>query len=148
MSSSEPGPETKTYTAHCHCRAITLTLADVPAIEAAPAITCNCSICTDRGALLSFLPKRAFRFSVDGDDDAVGEEGVAKLGERLSEYKFGRGKIGWRFCRACGSTIIGISVGDTWGVNVSFAFFFFFSLPLLMREAGGGETNVMVDPLH
>jgi len=51
-------------------------------------LPCNCSICTQRGLLLTFLPAAQFHLESGGDD--------------LTEYRFNRHRIQHLFCPVCG----------------------------------------------
>jgi hypothetical protein len=70
----------------CHCGAVKFSVdADLPT----QALSCNCSICRQKGLLLSFVP--APRFTLMSGEDA------------LSTYEFNTHKIQHRFCMVCGS---------------------------------------------
>jgi hypothetical protein len=70
----------------CHCGAVKFTVdAELPR----QALSCNCSICRQKGLLLGFFP--AARFTLVSGEDA------------LSTYEFNTHKIQHRFCRVCGS---------------------------------------------
>ena len=74
------------YDAACHCGAVTVTVeGDIPN----QAIECNCSICRNKGLLLTAVPRDAL--TVTGGED------------RLQSYKFNRHAIDHRFCGTCGS---------------------------------------------
>jgi hypothetical protein len=77
-------PEAKTYTGGCHCGKVryegTTDLAQV--------LSCNCSICTKHGLLLTFVPTAQFSLT-------SGEGG-------LTDYQFNRKSIHHLFCSACG----------------------------------------------
>ena len=51
-------------------------------------ISCNCSICTKHGLILTFVPISAFRLTSGK--------------ERLTEYRFNKHHIEHMFCDACG----------------------------------------------
>jgi hypothetical protein len=69
----------------CHCGAVTFSVdADVPT----KALSCNCSICRQKGLLLSFLP--ADKFTLTSGENA------------LTTYEFNAHKIAHRFCMICG----------------------------------------------
>ena len=77
-------PETRTYTGGCHCGAVRYEVqADLSQI-----IACNCSICTKRGLLLTFVPADRFKL--------LAGEGM------LKDYQFNRKVIHHVFCPACG----------------------------------------------
>ena len=74
--------ETKTYTGSCHCGHITYEAeADLSAV-----ISCNCSICRKRGALI--VAADQFRLTSGGD--------------ALSDYQFNKKAIHHFFCPTCG----------------------------------------------
>jgi hypothetical protein len=77
-------PQAKTYTGGCHCGKVRYEVAT----DLAKVISCNCSHCSKRGSLLTFVPVDQFTL--------LGGEG------ELSEYRFNTGKIRHLFCRACG----------------------------------------------
>ena len=83
----------------CHCGAVryraTLDLGE-------PVIECNCSICTDKGPLLSFVPE---------------VEVLTGEGE-LADYRFNTHQIGHRFCRTCGVEVFGQVEGQGAAINV------------------------------
>jgi hypothetical protein len=69
----------------CHCGAVTFSVdADVPT----KAVSCNCSICRQKGLLLSFFPANLFTLT-------SGENA-------LTTYEFNAHKIAHRFCMICG----------------------------------------------
>lgn len=72
------------HTGGCHCGAVRFD------VEAAfdQVIACNCSICSKRAHLLSFVPAAQFRLLSGGD--------------QLTDYQFGRKSIHHLFCRICG----------------------------------------------
>jgi hypothetical protein len=75
----------KTYDGGCHCGAVRYRV--VLDLES-PAITCNCSICSKTGTMLSFAP--AERFQLLSGQDA------------LIDYQWGRKHIHHLFCKRCG----------------------------------------------
>lgn len=77
-------PEAKTYTGGCHCGKVRYEVTT----DLAKVISCNCSHCSKRGFLLTFVPAEAFRLLAGGDN--------------LSEYLFNTKKIRHLFCRDCG----------------------------------------------
>ena len=73
------------YRGSCHCGAVTVDVdTDVP-VEA---ISCNCSHCSRKGLVLTFVPR---------DKVTVGGE------EALGEYRFNKHVIAHRFCTTCGA---------------------------------------------
>lgn len=76
--------DAKTYAGGCHCGKIRYEVTT----DLARVIECNCSICSKRGLLLSFVAADHFRL-LAGDD--------AK-----TDYQFGRKRIHHLFCSSCG----------------------------------------------
>src|SRR5690606_4974948 len=78
--------EEKTYTGSCHCGKVryevTLALENV--------ISCNCSMCSRKGTLLTFVGADRFKL-------------LAGEGE-LTDYQFNHHVIHHLFCRTCGIT--------------------------------------------
>jgi hypothetical protein len=62
-------------------------------MEASGAISCNCSICSKRGWLLTFVPESAFKL-VKGEDE-------------LTDYQFNKHLIHHLFCTTCGTASFG-----------------------------------------
>jgi hypothetical protein len=76
--------EEKSYEGGCHCGAVRF---DVTlALE--QAITCNCSICSKSGTMLTFAP--ASRFTLRRGEDV------------LTDYQFGKKRLHHLFCSRCG----------------------------------------------
>jgi len=69
----------------CHCGAVRY---HVSLDLSQPAITCNCSICTRGGTVLSFVPSTSF--TLDQGEDA------------LTKYQFNKRHIDHLFCKTCG----------------------------------------------
>ncbi|KAJ7445916.1 glutathione-dependent formaldehyde-activating GFA, partial [Mycena latifolia] len=82
--------EIKTYTGGCHCQKVRYEF-EHPDIYMMPVVSCNCTICEDRGYLNVYTPHDKFRFTKGADD--------------LSTYGYGDYKIIHRFCATCGTTI-------------------------------------------
>jgi hypothetical protein len=76
--------ETKTYTGSCHCGQVAYE-ADA---DLSQVISCNCSICRKRGAVLAFIAEDSFRLKSGGD--------------ALTDYQFNRKVIHHMFCPTCG----------------------------------------------
>jgi hypothetical protein len=68
----------------CHCGRVAYEVTT----DLAQVVACNCSICTKRGFLWTFVPPSQFELR-------TGEEALA-------EYQFGRKAIRHLFCTACG----------------------------------------------
>lgn len=77
--------ETKTYTGSCHCGKIRYEVTTAPL---SGAMSCNCSICSKRGTLMTFVPLEQLKL-------LSGEDG-------LSDYQFGKKSVHHLFCRTCG----------------------------------------------
>jgi hypothetical protein len=73
----------------CHCGKVRFEATT----DLAHVISCNCSICTKHGLLLTFLPATKFKL-LDGE-------------EQLEEYRFNKGRIRHTFCRECGVETFG-----------------------------------------
>ncbi len=76
--------EAKTYAGGCHCGKVRYEV--TAALDRVMA--CNCSICSKKGMLLTFVPADQFKL-LSGDD-------------ALSDYLFGAKKIHHLFCSNCG----------------------------------------------
>lgn len=77
-------PETKTYSGGCHCGKVRYEATT----DLAQVLSCNCSICTKRGLLPTFVPPQQFRLLSGGD--------------ALTDYQFASKNIHHLFCPACG----------------------------------------------
>jgi hypothetical protein len=76
--------ELKTYAGGCHCGHVRYQAqASLDRV-----MSCNCSICTQRGLLLTFLPAAQFHLESGADD--------------LTEYRFNKHRIQHLFCPVCG----------------------------------------------
>ncbi len=76
--------ELKTYSGGCHCGHVRFQAeADLGRV-----ISCNCSICTQRGLLLTFIPPAQFTLELNVED--------------LTEYRFNKHVIRHLFCPICG----------------------------------------------
>jgi hypothetical protein len=76
--------EPTTYAGGCHCGQVRYEVkADLSRV-----MSCNCSICAKRGALLAFVPEGEFK-QTSGSDD-------------LTDYQFNRKVIHHLFCPTCG----------------------------------------------
>ena len=84
----------------CHCGKVTFEAEG----ELGAALSCNCSICARKGALLWALPKGQVRFQMKPGD--------------LGEYRFHRHVIGHRFCTTCGIHTHGEDVAETGETSV------------------------------
>jgi hypothetical protein len=77
--------EARTYEGGCHCGKVRY---EVTLDLAAPVTTCNCSMCSKVGSMLSFVP--------------VGQFTLRSGEELLTEYLFNHKTIRHFFCKVCG----------------------------------------------
>jgi len=78
--------EAKLHAGGCHCGKVRYEV--TTAVEAA--LGCNCSMCSKKGSLLTFVDEGAF---------------TLKSGEsELTDYQFNKHNIHHTFCRTCGVT--------------------------------------------
>lgn len=75
------------YSGGCHCGRVRF---EVKADLAAPVISCNCSICSKKGSLLTFVAASDFEL-LQGED-------------ALTKYQFNKKVIDHLFCSTCGVT--------------------------------------------
>lgn len=68
----------------CHCGKIRLSLDDAPT----EAIECNCSHCSSKGLILTFVPREKLMVEADPED--------------IVTYTFNKHVIQHRLCRICG----------------------------------------------
>lgn len=76
--------ETRTYDGSCHCGAVRYQVTT----DMAQVITCNCSYCSRRGSVLTFVTPDRFTLQSGGND--------------LVEYRFNTNRIQHLFCPTCG----------------------------------------------
>lgn len=79
----------KMYTGSCHCGAVTFEVET----DLAKVIECNCSHCSRKGFLLTFVPEVQFRL-LSGK-------------ENMTEYRFNKKVIAHLFCKTCGVQAFG-----------------------------------------
>ena len=77
--------ETKTYAGGCHCGKVRYEVTMEPPTSA---MACNCSICSKKGTLLTFVPMKQFKVTTGAGT--------------LSDYQFGKKNIHHLFCPVCG----------------------------------------------
>lgn len=78
--------ESKTYAGGCHCGKVRYEVTT----DLQPVISCNCSICSKKGAFLTFVPESRFKL-LSGQDT-------------LTDYQFNKKVIHHLFCSTCGVT--------------------------------------------
>lgn len=81
----------KTYTGGCHCQKVRY---EVDIENLSEVMSCNCSICSKRGWLLTFVPLTAFRLLSGADE--------------VSIYHFNKNLVDHTFCKTCGTASYGI----------------------------------------
>lgn len=75
----------KKYSGGCHCGRVRFeAAADLERV-----ITCNCSICSKRGSILTFSPAEQFKL-ISGENDLI-------------DYQFHKNVIHHLFCSTCGT---------------------------------------------
>jgi hypothetical protein len=94
----------KLYSGGCHCGKVRYEVT----LQLGQVISCNCSICSKRGALLTFVPGEAFRL-LSGSDF-------------LSDYQFYKKQIHHLFCKICGVSSFATGTGPdgkpSYAINV------------------------------
>lgn len=78
----------------CHCGKVSFEIEG----EIVAVVSCNCSICRRKGALLWAAPRDRLRLNA-GEED-------------LGRYRFNRDAIEHRFCRTCGMHPFAEETGD------------------------------------
>ncbi len=73
-----------THTGSCHCGRIAFTVDGTPT----QAVSCNCSLCARKGALLWFVPREALQLRTPED--------------AMATYTFNTHRIRHHFCPVCG----------------------------------------------
>ena len=88
------------YRGSCHCGRVKFEAEGTMTV----ALSCNCSICARKAALLWAIPRGAFRLlAVEGD---------------LGRYTFNRHVLAHRFCKTCGIHTHGEDVAKGEGTSV------------------------------
>jgi hypothetical protein len=77
--------EPRKYEGGCHCGRVRYAVTTA----LTPVISCNCSICSKRGSLLTFVPPDQFEHTKGSDAD-------------LTEYRFNKHVVRHLFCPVCG----------------------------------------------
>lgn len=81
------------HTGSCHCQKVRFEIDT----DIAKALACNCSICSKRGTLLTFLPEENFTL-LSGED-------------ALTDYLFNKKVLHHYFCGTCGVATFASGVG-------------------------------------
>jgi hypothetical protein len=76
--------DTKTYAGGCHCGKVRYEVTT----DLARLMTCNCSICSKRGHVMSFVGADQFKLQSGGGE--------------LTDYQFNSKRIHHLFCKTCG----------------------------------------------
>jgi hypothetical protein len=84
MANLAPMPETRTYKGSCHCGKVRYEATT----DLSKIISCNCSICSRKAHLLTFVAAGEFRL-LSGEDS-------------LTDYQFNTNNIHHLFCKVCG----------------------------------------------
>jgi hypothetical protein len=87
--------EAKTYAGGCHCGKVRYEVTT----ELGRVISCNCSICSRKGHLLTFVSEGAFKLLSGGD--------------ATTDYQFNRHNIHHLFCSTCGISSYGWGTGKS-----------------------------------
>ena len=77
--------EYKTYQGGCHCGNVRYQVS----MQLTGGMTCNCSICSKTGTVLTFVPEAQFKL-LSGEDS-------------LTDYQFGKERLHHLFCKRCGT---------------------------------------------
>lgn len=85
------------HTGGCHCGKVHYEVTTDLGPDQGMVISCNCSICSKRGSLLTFVP--ADQFTLKSGEGA------------LSEYTFNKHVIHHKFCKTCGILSFANGVG-------------------------------------
>ncbi|KAF2433487.1 glutathione-dependent formaldehyde-activating enzyme [Tothia fuscella] len=96
----------KSYNGSCHCGSNTFSVTISPPLEnpEQKVLSCNCSICTQNGYLLTFVPAANITWS---------KGGLANL----TKYEFNKKNLQHYFCGTCGSSCAA-GMGNQVGLNV------------------------------
>ena len=88
-----PMPESKTYGGGCHCGKVRYEVTT----DLGRVISCNCSICSRKGHLLTFVGEDAFKLLSGAD--------------ATTDYQFNKHVIHHLFCSTCGISSYGWGTG-------------------------------------
>jgi hypothetical protein len=84
MTTTTTSSESKTYQGGCHCGDVRYQVT----MKLTGGMTCNCSICSKTGTVLTFVPETEFKL--------ISGEGS------LTDYQFGKQRLHHLFCKRCG----------------------------------------------
>jgi hypothetical protein len=85
------------YTGSCHCGDVAFEFE----AEFSEVMECNCSHCSRKGYLLTFVPQEQFKLHTDE--------------AKLSKYTFNKHVIEHRFCAMCGCAPVGFGANPNGG---------------------------------
>jgi hypothetical protein len=92
------------YKGSCHCGKVRFEVQT----DLASVISCNCSICSRAGYLLTFVPATQFKLQAGKDEQ--------------TDYQFNKKHIHHLFCKTCGTRSFGYGAGpdgsEMYAVNV------------------------------
>jgi hypothetical protein len=95
----------KTYTGGCHCKKLRYEVT----MDLGKVYECNCSICSKRGHLLTFVPMTQVKFLAGSVEESGG-------------YRFGKNHVRHSFCPECGINAFSVGAAKdgtaTFAVNV------------------------------
>lgn len=91
--------DTQTYRGGCHCGKVRFEV--TTALE--KLMACNCSICSKRGYLLTFVVADQFKQTAGSNE--------------LSDYQFGKHRLHHLFCRHCGVAAFAKGEGKNGAIN-------------------------------
>lgn len=89
------------YHGSCHCQAVQFTVET----DLTKTLECNCSHCSRKGFLLTFVPDGTFHL-LSGED-------------QLTEYRFNKKVIAHLFCKTCGVQCFGRGVDEKGNATVA-----------------------------
>jgi hypothetical protein len=87
-------PEARKYNGGCHCGKVRYEVTTA----LTPVISCNCSMCSKRGSLLTFVTSDQFAHTAGSDAE-------------LTEYRFNKHVVRHLFCPVCGILSYGKGTG-------------------------------------
>ncbi|GJJ15355.1 hypothetical protein Clacol_009631 [Clathrus columnatus] len=126
----------KWYDGACHCGKFQFTFQHPIVEDGFEVLTCNCSICTAKGALYVYIPDPAVDFKFT--------KGSLK---ELAEYRFDRKAVGHLFCGSCGSNLLeDILLGEQKVIAVNARFIKGIDLNAIkLRHLDGRSLDSVID---